>query len=87
MPNKPIFDDWDELTTVDCNTCDNYYSNTCDGVSVGTKRKCNTYVATRKVFIPEQLNKLSKEIKMLKASFIAVLIATLIIILRVIANV
>ena len=79
MPNKPIFDDWDELTTVDCNTC--------DGVSVGTKRKCNTYVATRKVFIPEQLNKLSKEIKMLKASFIAVLIATLIIILRVIANV
>ena len=87
MPNKPIFDDWDELTTVDCNTCDNYYSNTCDGVSVGTKRKCNTYVATRKVFIPEQLDRLTKEVKLLKSSVITIVLVMLILMLRVIANV
>ena len=50
------FDDWEDL--VDCNKCQRYFDDTCDGAKVGYKKKCNSFVATRMSDIPARLDKL-----------------------------
>lgn len=55
------FDDWDDL--VDCNKCQRYYDDTCDGTKVGYKKKCNSYVATRSSDLPARIGKLEKRVR------------------------
>lgn len=62
MNEAKRFEDWEE---VDCNTCDHYWNSTCDSDRKGVKRHCNSYLATRKVFIPEELKRLKLTLKTL----------------------
>lgn len=63
MENKR-FDDWrDELK--DCNNCELYWLNTCDGVSQGDERVCKAYKVTRNLSIPKKLNDLELSVKCL----------------------
>ena len=61
--NTVIFDDWKEV--VDCNECQHYYNDTCDGVPKGTKRNCQSFLATRSVVIPNQIKELKRANKRL----------------------
>lgn len=53
------FEDW---TTVDCNECEHYWTNSCDGACKGSQKPCNSFLATRSVIIPEQIKRLDKRI-------------------------
>ncbi len=55
------FEDWEE---VDCNECERYWLNQCDGAKThgkGSKLTCTSFLATRNVVIPEQIKSLQKE--------------------------
>lgn len=56
------FEDWKE---VDCNECERWWLNQCDGASKGSKVGCNSFLATRKVVLPARLNELERAIKWL----------------------
>ena len=62
------FDEWGH--TVDCNDCEHYWSNACDGVSEAQKRSCTAFKATRSVVIPLQINALRTRLKWLTAGVI-----------------
>ena len=57
------FDDWNDV--VDCNNCARYWDDSCDAVSEGQKRACNSFLATRSVVIPEQIKALQESNKSL----------------------
>lgn len=57
-----IFDDYD----VDCNTCESYWDNQCDGVKVGTTRNCTSYKATRKIDVLSTISDLKAKVKSLQ---------------------
>lgn len=57
-----IFDDYE----VECNDCQHYWDDTCDGVPIGTKRKCDSFIATRTTDIPLQLSFVKKKVDRLK---------------------
>lgn len=75
MENKR-FDDWrDELKN--CNDCELYWLNTCDGVSQGDERVCKAYKVTRNLSIPKKLNDLELSVKCLAlAQIIQVILIT-----------
>ena len=76
------FDDWNE--TVNCNECARYWDSSCDGVSCGVKRTCTSFLATRSVVIPEQLNAVRDVVKWLLVGHIcswAVVISLVVILL------
>lgn len=50
---KARFDNWEAV--VDCNDCESYWNESCDGVSDGSTRLCRAFTARRKVNIPLQL--------------------------------
>ena len=52
---KRVFDDF---PTVDCNECEHYWTNSCDGVPKGANRSCNSFKATRSVVIPKKIERL-----------------------------
>lgn len=60
--NKPkIFEDWEE---VDCNNCERYWLNQCDGAKThgkGSNLRCTSFLATRNIVIPEQIKALQNE--------------------------
>lgn len=58
---QAIFDDWNE--TVDCNNCAHYWDDSCSGVCKGSKKPCNSFLATRSVVIPSQINAMRDVIK------------------------
>lgn len=60
-----VFSEWD---TVDCNGCSHYWDDSCSGVPKDKKRNCSSFVATRRVVIPEQIRELEVQIKNLKIS-------------------
>lgn len=62
MEQPKIFEDF---PTVDCNTCDKYWNDQCDGVT-HTPRDCKHYTATRRVVIPARLNELEESLKVTK---------------------
>lgn len=65
MDEKKRFEDWEE---VDCNECERWWTNQCDGADIGSKRSkmpCNSFLATRRVVIPEQIKSLFKRINYL----------------------
>lgn len=57
------FEDWEK---VDCNECARYWDSSCDGVSKGSSKPCNSYLATRSVVIPARLKALEKSNKWLR---------------------
>ena len=61
MATSKIFDDYE----VNCNECKNYWDSSCDGVPITKRRNCTSYIATRTVDIPKQIEKLKKSIKWL----------------------
>jgi hypothetical protein len=60
------FDEWDEI--VDCNDCQHYYDNTCDGVSKGSTRLCKQFKAVRGINMPEEIKSLQNGLKSLVES-------------------
>lgn len=57
---EKIFEDWEE---VDCNECERWWLNQCDGAKThgkGSKLTCTSFLATRKVVIPLQIKALQK---------------------------
>lgn len=61
------FEDWEE---VNCNECSRYWDDSCDGVKKGSRKPCTSFLATRSVVIPQQLNALRKAVKWLYAYLI-----------------
>lgn len=69
------FEDWYE---VDCNQCQRYYDNSCDGVQKGSKKACNSYLATREVVIPTKIKELEKRLRYLGLVLITLVVINLI---------
>lgn len=61
--DSKVFSEWD---TVDCNGCSHYWDDSCSGVPKDKKRNCSSFVATRRVVIPEQIKKLERQVTNLK---------------------
>lgn len=59
---KRIFDEWEE---VDCNNCESYWINQCNGVGEAQERPCTAFKATRSVVIPQQIKWLKTRLKWL----------------------
>ena len=57
--DRKIFDDF---PTVDCNECERYYTNECDGTLTGSTKPCNSFLATRSILIPKQIKSLQRRI-------------------------
>ena len=74
MSDEKRFEGWEE---VDCNDCSHYWDSTCDGATKGSRIGCNSYLATRKVVLPERLNHLEKPVLWLKISVLCVSLAVL----------
>lgn len=63
------FDKWEY---VDCNECQNYWNDTCDGVSKGRESVCTSFIATRMVDVPAQIKSLRERVKWLRVSVILI---------------
>lgn len=57
------FDEWEE---VECNECGRYWTDQCDGVSKGSTKRCNSFLATRSIVIPARLKSLENNLKSLR---------------------
>ncbi len=66
MTEPKRFDDY----LADCNECQHYWNDTCDGAKPHDTRPCTSFKATRKVDIPEQIKKLDNEVKVLKKCYV-----------------
>ena len=77
-PKQKVFDDFKE---VDCEECESWQLNQCDGVPVGSQRSCTAYKAVRRLNTPLQIKALQKGYKDLtRASIInsvAIILLTL----------
>ena len=62
-----IFDDY----YVDCNECQHYWNDTCDGVPTTKERKCTSFMAIKKVDLPKRINRLEEKNKILGKILIA----------------
>lgn len=61
--NKPkVFDDFPEA---DCNGCEHWWTNQCDGVFDGSQRPCSSYLPTREIVIPAQIKTLQSAVQWL----------------------
>lgn len=58
MTEPKRFDEWNE---VECTECAHWWDSSCDGPQ--DKRPCNSYLASRKVLIPERIERLTKAMK------------------------
>ena len=66
---------FDDFQCVDCNECARYWDNSCDGVKNapnGSQKPCTSFLATRSVVIPAQLEALRKRLKWLNVSLILI---------------
>lgn len=63
-----LFDDWSEVK--DCNQCEPYWNNQCDGAKVGSEKRCTAFKATRRVDIPLEIEALRKTVKRLSVAVI-----------------
>jgi hypothetical protein len=61
MEHKKIF----EEVEVDCNDCEAYWLNQCDGVSCNSVRKCVSYIPTKRVDIPNKIQVLERRVNTL----------------------
>jgi hypothetical protein len=72
------FDDWEK---VDCNSCGNYWTDSCDGAPKGSNKVCNSFLPTRSIVIPEKVKQLEWRVRWLgwvtAIGFISIVIAIL----------
>lgn len=61
-----VFEDWE----VDCNDCAHYWDNSCDALSEGSRRLCNSFSATRRVILPLQIERLEKAVRGLRIGLV-----------------
>lgn len=57
---------FDDFPTVDCEECECWQINQCDGVPVGSQRSCTAYKAVRRLNTPLQIKALQKGYKDLR---------------------
>lgn len=77
MSEKPkIFDDFQ---TIECEDCERYWINQCDGVKKGSKMPCNSFLATRSIKIPQEIEALKSAIKGLKTTVLILSVSVLLI--------
>lgn len=81
--NPKIFGEWEK---VDCNDCQHYWQDACDGVSEGSQKPCLGFKATREVVIPAKLKSLENRFKWLRISLILTDIALVIHLLTVVVG-
>ena len=60
------FDGWEK---VDCNDCGHYWLNQCDGVKKDGEKPCNSFLATRKTSIPEEIKSLKEDLLATKIGY------------------
>ena len=76
---------FDDFPTVDCEECEHWQINRCDGISVGSERSCTAYKAVRRLNTPLEIKALQKGYKDLtRASIInsaAIILLVLVVIL------
>lgn len=65
--DRKVFDEW---TDVDCNNCQRYWLDQCDGTKVNETKICNSFLATRKTDIPMQIKRLDKDLNWIKGVLI-----------------
>ena len=70
MNDNKIFDNYE----VECNECQHYWTDSCDGVPISQKRNCTSFVATRTTDIPMQIKILGERCDKLKLAIIGVAI-------------
>lgn len=75
MSEPKRFEDW---TQVDCNDCQHYWTDACDGVSKGTQKPCSSFLATKRVDIPLQIKRIRQRQNGLDWAFVFLAIAILI---------
>ena len=66
MTTKRFDDTWNKETTesaetVDCNDCELWWNNSCDGVKWSSSKRCKTFIATKKISIPYEIKRLQIE--------------------------
>ena len=61
---------FDDFKVVDCEECEAWQINQCDGVPVGSERSCTAYKAVRRLNTPLQIKALQKANKDLRTASI-----------------
>ena len=77
MSDRKIFDDFPK---VDCNYCERYYLNQCDGAKIGDKalkRPCKQFLPTRELDMPREIKSLKTANKRLTAGFMILVVLQL----------
>lgn len=54
---------FDDFPTVDCEECEHWQLNKCDGTPVGSERSCTAYKAIRRLNTPYEIKMLQKGYK------------------------
>lgn len=75
---------FDDFPTVDCEECESWQLNQCDGVPVGSQRSCTAYKAVRRLNTPLQIKALQKGYKDLRMASIINSVAIILLALAVI---
>lgn len=69
---------FDDYIDVDCNNCQNYWNETCDGVQVEDReRPCQSFRATRTIDIPKRLSQLEDELKITRTTLVTLYLVVL----------
>lgn len=69
------FEDWAE---VDCEDCECWWLNQCNGVQKAQKRSCTAFKATRRTDIPQEIKRLKTRLKSLTRALMLLAIAVLV---------
>lgn len=80
MEQNKIFDDY----YVDCNECQHYWNDTCDGVPSNKERACTSFIATTKVDLPKKLNALEKKVQFIGSVLMVYCIVSTLVLIRII---
>ena len=59
---------FEDFPTVDCNDCEAWWLNQCDGVSEAQNRPCTAFKPKRGVVIPREIKRLRGHIKWLSVA-------------------
>ena len=75
---------FDDFPTVDCEECEHWQINRCDGHSVGTESSCTAFKVVRRLNTPQEIKALQKGYKDLTRASIINSIAIILLALAVI---
>lgn len=60
---------FDDFPTVDCEECEHWQLNKCDGHSVGTESSCTAFKVVRRLNTPQEIKALQKGLERLRKVF------------------